>query len=79
MIRKDGAHDLIQKFHTEEQALEAFARLNQYWTELLSRYTVQSSNPHINRMTNIWNQYQCVVTFNMYSLSESLRLYFSGF
>ena len=75
MIRKDGAHELIRKFHTEEQALEAFARLNQYWTELLSRYTVQSSNPHINRMANIWNQYQCMVTFNM---SRSASYYESG-
>ena len=75
VIRKDGAHELIRKFHTEEQALEAFARLNQYWTELLSRYTVQSSNPHINRMANIWNQYQCMVTFNM---SRSASYYESG-
>ena len=75
VIRKDGAHDLIRKFQTEKQALEAFARLNQYWTELLSRYTVQSSNPHINRMANIWNQYQCMVTFNM---SRSASYYESG-
>ena len=75
VIRKDGAHDLIRRFHTEEQALEAFARLNQYWKELLSRYTVQSSNPHINRMANIWNQYQCMVTFNM---SRSASYYESG-
>lgn len=75
VIRKDGAHDLIRKFQTEEQALEAFARLNQYWKELLSRYTVQSSNPHINRMANIWNQYQCMVTFNM---SRSASYYESG-
>ena len=75
VIRKDGAHDLIQKFNTEEQALEAFARLNQYWKDLLSRYTVESSNPHINRMANIWNQYQCMVTFNM---SRSASYYESG-
>ena len=75
VIRKDGAHDLIRKFHTEEQALNAFAQLNQYWKELLSRYTVESSNPHINRMANIWNQYQCMVTFNM---SRSASYYESG-
>lgn len=75
VIRKDGAHDLINRFHTEEQALEAFARLNQYWKELLSRYIVESSNPHINRMANIWNQYQCMVTFNM---SRSASYYESG-
>ena len=75
VIRKDGAHELIRRFQTKEQALEAFARLNQYWKELLSRYTVQSSNPHINRMANIWNQYQCMVTFNM---SRSASYYESG-
>ena len=43
----------------------AFADLGASLTELLSRYTVTSTDPKLDRMVNIWNQYQCMVTFNM--------------
>ena len=50
--------------------------LNAYWDQLLSRYAVSESNDtHVNRMANIWNQYQCMVTFNM---SRSASYYESG-
>ena len=75
VIRKDGAHDIISRFSTEAQVDEAFAKLKEYWEGLLSRFHVESSNPHINRMANIWNQYQCMVTFN---LSRSASYYESG-
>ena len=75
VIRKAPAHQLISRFQTEEQVLKAFAALKDYWNDLLSRYKVESSNPHINRMANIWNQYQCMVTFNM---SRSASYYESG-
>ena len=75
VIRKAPAHQLISHFQTEEQVLKAFAALKDYWNDLLSRYKVESSNPHINRMANIWNQYQCMVTFNM---SRSASYYESG-
>ena len=58
-----------------EQVNEAFAILNTYWDDLLSRYHVESKDPHVNRMANIWNQYQCMVTFNM---SRSASYYESG-
>ena len=75
IIRKDPAHKMIARFQTTAQVEEAFAKLNQYWDNLLSRYHVESKDPHVNRMANIWNQYQCMVTFN---LSRSASYYESG-
>jgi len=65
IINKKPAHELLGKFATTEQVDAAFADLGASWTELLSRYTVTSTDPKLDRMVNIWNQYQCMVTFNM--------------
>ena len=32
---------------------------------MLSKYTVKSGDERLDRMVNIWNPYQCMVTFNM--------------
>ena len=75
VIRKDGAHKILEQFQTTQQVDAAFAELNAYWSKLLSRYHVESKDENVNRMANIWNQYQCMVTFNM---SRSASYYESG-
>ena len=75
VIKKEPAKKIMEKFETSEQVNEAFAILNTYWNDLLSRYHVESKDPHVNRMANIWNQYQCMVTFNM---SRSASYFESG-
>ena len=75
VIRKDGAHELLSRFDTVEKVDKAFQELGEYWDGLLSRFVVESGNEHVNRMANIWNQYQCMVTFN---LSRSASFYESG-
>ena len=75
VIRKAPAHALIRKYNTPEAVQAAFDALKSYWDQLLSRYTVKSENENVNRMVNIWNQYQCMVTFNM---SRSASYYESG-
>ena len=75
VIRKAPAKALIERFDTVEKAMAAFAELKTYWETLLARFEVTSSNEHIDRMANIWNQYQCMVTFNM---SRSASYYESG-
>ena len=65
VINKKPAEALLSRFQTEEQVAEAFDKLNRYWETLLSKFHVNSEDHHINRMVNIWNQYQCMVTFNM--------------
>ena len=75
IINKAPANALLSRFDTAEKAEQAFRALKDYWTSLLSTYTVASENEKVNRMVNIWNQYQCMVTFNM---SRSASYYESG-
>lgn len=75
IINKKPAEKLLGRFQTSEQVAEAFAQLNRCWENLLAKYHVESENEHVNRMVNIWNQYQCMVTFNM---SRSASYYESG-
>ena len=65
VVNKRPAHELLARFATTEQVDAAFEALKTHWAELLSGYTVQSTDPRLDRMVNIWNQYQCMVTFNM--------------
>jgi len=65
VVNKSRAHALLGRFATSEQADAALDALRQYWTELLSKYSVSSGDEKLDRTVNIWNQYQCMVTFNM--------------
>lgn len=65
VINKTRAHELLSRFATAAQADKAITDLKDYWTNLLSKYSVQSTDEKLDRMVNIWNQYQCMVTFNM--------------
>ena len=75
IINKKPAYAMLEKYQTDADVDKAFAALNEYWQNLLSKYTVKSSNDKVDRMVNIWNQYQCMVTFNM---SRSASYYESG-
>ncbi len=75
VINKKPAEELLAKYQTDADVDVALAELKAYWEELLSRYTVTSADDKVNRMVNIWNQYQCMVTFNM---SRSASYYESG-
>ena len=75
IINKKPAKEMLAKYQTDADVDKAFAKLNDYWKGLLSIYSVKSGNDKVNRMVNIWNQYQCMVTFNM---SRSASYYESG-
>lgn len=75
VINKAPAKKIIEKYATDDTVYQAFSDLKTYWEDLLSHYQIQSKNDKVNRMVNIWNQYQCMVTFNM---SRSASYYESG-
>ncbi len=75
IINKKPANAMLAKYQSDADVDRAFAELNDYWKALLSKYSVKSSNDKVDRMVNIWNQYQCMVTFNM---SRSASYYESG-
>ena len=75
VINKKKAIEMIDKFKTSEDVDKSLEELNNYWDDLLSKYNLESHDDKLNRMVNIWNQYQCMVTFNM---SRSASYFESG-
>jgi len=63
VINKAKALKMMKAFATPEQADAAFDRLKAFWDDLLSRFSVESDVPELDRTVNIWNQYQCMITF----------------
>lgn len=75
VVRKQRAHELIEAFSTSKQVDNALVELRNYWQEMLAKFQIDSSDRRLDRMVNIWNAYQCMVTFN---LSRSASYYESG-
>ena len=75
LVNKAKAKALIEKFSTVEAVDAAFAELAQMWDALLDKYVVKSDDERLNRMVNIWSQYQCMITFNF---SRSASFFESG-
>mgnify|MGYP001154731687 CR=1 FL=1 len=75
VINKTRAQAMAARYVTDAQVDAALARLHDHWNNLLSTYSVKSSDEKLDRMVNTWNQYQCMVTFNM---SRSASYYESG-
>ncbi|HEX7057733.1 MAG TPA: glycosyl hydrolase family 65 protein [Bacilli bacterium] len=75
IINKARAIDMIRQFLTDDMVAGALAELREYWNGLLSKYAIKSGDDKLNRMVNIWNPYQCMVTFNM---SRSASYFESG-
>jgi len=74
-INKAGVLPVIREFLSLDRVDKAFEELREYWKELLSKFTVVTPDEDTNRMVNIWNAYQCMVTFNM---SRSASYFESG-
>lgn len=74
-VNKAPAKELIQRYQTPEAVSHAFETLRSHWRALLDKYRVQSSDARLDRMVNVWNPYQCMVTFN---LSRSASYFESG-
>ena len=75
VINKAKALAMMDAFASVAQVEAAFAELKTYWDGLLSRFCVQSSVPELDRTVNIWNQYQCMITF---FFSRSASFFESG-
>lgn len=75
IINKTKALELMAKFSNSKQVDKAMADLANYWSKLQGMYKLESSDEKLNRMVNIWNPYQCMVTF---SLSRSASYFESG-
>jgi len=75
IINKKPARELMSCFATSAQVELEFNRLRAYWSSLLSNFTMEGGPVELQRMVNIWNQYQCMVTF---CFSRSASFFESG-
>ena len=75
LVNKKRAKEILDAFKTTEQVDEAFAEMGAYWDKLLGKFSVETPEKGVDRMVNIWNQYQCMVTFNF---SRSASFFESG-
>ena len=75
VINKRPAKELISRFSNGEAVTVALAGLAEYWDDLLGRFNIDTGDEKFDRMVNMWNQYQCMTTFNM---SRSASYYESG-
>lgn len=75
VINKAPAHRLLSQFDREAKFDAALQELKDYWNELLSAIRIDSGDERLDRAVNVWNQYQCMVTFNM---SRSASYFESG-
>jgi cellobiose phosphorylase len=66
---------VISKYLKADEVEKAFQGLRVHWDTLLEKFQVTTPDVHTNRMVNIWNAYQTMITFNM---SRSASYFESG-
>ncbi|MEP6661084.1 MAG: glycosyl hydrolase family 65 protein [Acidimicrobiales bacterium] len=74
-LNKALVRPVIDRYLRTDAVDDAYRQLREHWSTLLDRIQVVSPNEHVNRIVNVWNPYQCMVTFN---LSRSASLFESG-
>lgn len=75
VINKEQARQIISRFDSVAKVESALAELKNYWEDLLSIYQIQTGDKKLDRMVNVWNQYQCMITF---CFSRSASFFESG-
>jgi len=75
ILAKAAVRPVIERCLDTSAVDDALERLRRHWSGLLATVQVSTPNSHTNRMVNVWNAYQCMVTFN---LSRSASLFESG-
>ncbi|MBI3174451.1 MAG: glycosyl transferase [Chloroflexi bacterium] len=74
-VNRQTVLPIIQRYLQASEVDAAFGELRKYWDNLLGKLTVKTPDVHTDRMVNIWNAYQTMITFNM---SRSASYFESG-
>ncbi len=75
IINKRTVKPVISKYLKADEVEKAFQKLRVHWENLLDKFQVTTPDQHTDRMVNIWNAYQTMITFNM---SRSASYFESG-
>jgi cellobiose phosphorylase len=74
-VNKRTVKPIITRYLEPGGADAAFAALRARWDDLLDVFQVKTPDVHTDRLVNVWNAYQCMITFN---LSRSASFFESG-
>ncbi|MBR4131533.1 MAG: glycosyl transferase, partial [Oscillospiraceae bacterium] len=74
-LNKTRAGQMMARYADDRAFDAAMEAVHGHWMDLLGRYQAETGEEKLDRMVNIWNQYQCMVTFN---LSRSASYFESG-
>ena len=74
-VDKRRVRPTIERWLDGAEVEAGLERLRAHWDGLLSTLQVSTPNEHVDRMVDVWNAYQCMVTFN---LSRSASGFESG-
>jgi cellobiose phosphorylase len=72
-LNKALVRPVIDRWLQPATVADGFDRLRDSWTSMLTVLQVDTPDPDTDRMVNIWNAYQCVVTFNMSRSASSFE------
>jgi cellobiose phosphorylase len=75
VINKEPAKEIIARYDTTEKAMASLGKVKNKWQKLLGSFQVSSPDSKFDRLVNIWNQYQCIIT---YYFSRSASYFESG-
>jgi len=75
ILNKALVRPVIDRWLQPSAVAAGFDRLRESWADVLTTLRVDTPDEDTNRMVNIWNPYQCMVTFEM---SRSVSLFESG-
>jgi cellobiose phosphorylase len=74
-INKQTVKPIIARYLDQENVGAAFEALRAHWEDMLGTFQVDTPDVHTNRVVNVWNLYQNMITFN---LSRSASFFESG-
>jgi len=65
------ADEIIASYNSCDKAEKEILELKNYWHEKLDRFSVDTPSEEFNNMINVWNAFQCFITF-IWSRAASL-------
>ncbi len=65
IINKTKAEKMIARIKSSKDVEKELSAVNQYWDKLLSVCQLEHPDEKLSRMVNIWNPYQCIITYHM--------------
>ncbi len=58
-----AANEILDSYKTAGKVDEEIAELKNYWHTKLENFVVKTPSEEFNNMVNVWNAYQCFITF----------------